>query len=96
MKDDPIPKSLQDGPKEPEPEKIDGWFRAALKRCWPRPEATEAQKCKRDPVGFFMDSLKEMVKPRPRFKLRHERPWHPWAYRMIALHIDQATPGGLR
>jgi len=27
-----IPKSLQDGPKEPEPEKIDGWFRAALKR----------------------------------------------------------------
>ena len=67
---DPIPKSLQDGPKEPEPEKIDGWFRAALKRrpWWPRPKYT--------PV--------------------HEHPWHPVSYKMIALHIDKATPGGLR
>ena len=39
---DPIPKSLQDGPKEPEPEKTDGWLRGMLKRqpWWPRPKYT--------------------------------------------------------
>ncbi|KKL99066.1 hypothetical protein LCGC14_1818140 [marine sediment metagenome] len=67
---DPIPKSLQDGPKAPEPEKIDGWLRAVLKRqpWWPRPE----------------------------FKPRHEEPWTLWSYKLIAAHIDMATPGGLR
>jgi len=68
MKDDPIPKSLQNGPKPPEPEKIDGWFRAALKRCWPHPKYTPL----------------------------HERPWRAVSYRMVAIHIDKTTPGGLR
>ena len=68
---DPIPKSLQDGPKAPEPEKIDGWLRTVLKRqpWWPRP------------------------KP---FTPLHERPWRAVSYRMVAIHIDKTTPGGLR
>ena len=34
--------------------------------------------------------------PSPKFTPVHKHPWHPVSYRMIALHIDQTTPGGLR
>ena len=54
---DPIPKFLRAGPKPSEEPEVDGWLRAALKRCWPRLEFTPVHERPWSPISYKVIAL---------------------------------------